>query len=122
MNKEDKLLIKTLRIIHDQILEERTDISKTDDVNNQIAADYDEMLEHLNKLIPSINEVFDIYKLEEEDFTFIIELIEMYADNFIIDGRTPEAKKQTEKEFLALQSFLDQFYDDEIDDESRFDE
>ncbi len=118
MNKEDKLLIKTLRIIHDQILEERTDISKTDDVNNQIAADYDEMLEHLNKLIPSINEVFDIYKLEEEDFTFIIELIEMYADNFIIDGRTPEAKKQTEKEFLALQSFLDQFYDDEIDDES----
>lgn len=122
MNEEDKFLLKTLKKIYSQILNERTDILRSDGENARIAAEYDDSIERLKRLLPKIHEVLDIYRLEEEDFVFIIETLEMYCESFIIDGRTQDSKERDEKEFEELQDFLDQFYDDESDEDEEADE
>ncbi len=125
MDEEDRLLMQTLKKLYEQILDERADITRTDEANSKIASEYDEAIDRLSRLLKEINEVIDIYKLEEEDFIFIIEALELYCDNFIVDGRTETARKRDEKEYNELKNFLDQFYDDEdddLDDEEDFDE
>lgn len=122
MNEEDKFLLKTLKKIYSQILDERTELLRSDRENARIAAEYDDSIARLKRLLPEIHEVFDIYKLEEEDFVFIIETLEMYCESFIIDGRTKDSKERDEKEFKELQDFLDQFYDDESDEDEESDE
>lgn len=122
MNEEDKFLLKTLKKIYSQILDERTDILRSDGENERIAAEYDDSIARLKRLLPEIHEVFDIYKLAEEDFVFIIETLEMYCESFIVDGRTKDSKERDEKEFEELQNFLDQFYDDEVDADEESDE
>lgn len=122
MDEEDKLLLRTLKNVYGQLLDERTDIKRTDGENSKIAAEYDDAIERMSRLVPRIHEVFDIYKLEEEDFVFIIEAIEMYLDSFVIDGRSQDTKERDEKEYEALESFLDQFYDDSEDEEASADE
>ncbi len=117
MDEEDRLLTQTLKNLYEQILEERADIKRTDEANSKIAAEYDEAIERLGRLLKEINEVIDIYRLEEEDFVFVIEALELYCDNFIIDGRTETARKRDEKEYNELKEFLDQFYDDDEDDD-----
>lgn len=115
MDEEDRLLTQTLKNLYEQIIDERADITRTDEANSKIAAEYDEAIERLNRLLKEINEVIDIYRLEEEDFVFIIESLELYCDNFIVDGRTEAARKRDEKKYNELKNFLDQFYDDEED-------
>lgn len=122
MNEEDKFLLKTLKKIYSQILDERTELLRSDGENARIAAEYDDSITRLKRLLPEIHEVFDIYRLEEEDFVFIIETLEMYCESFIIDGRTKDSKERDEKEFKELQDFLDQFYDDESDEDEESDE
>ncbi len=125
MDEEDRLLIQTLKNLYEQILDERADIKRTDEANSKIAGEYDEAIERLARLLKEINEVIDIYQLEEEDFVFIIEALELYCDNFIIDGRTETARKRDEKKYNELKDFLDQFYDDEddeLDDEEESEE
>ncbi|WP_443737719.1 MULTISPECIES: hypothetical protein [Treponema] len=122
MNEEDKFLLKTLKKIYSQILDERTDMLRSDGENERIAVEYDDSIARLKRLLPEIHEVFDIYKLAEEDFVFIIETLEMYCESFIVDGRTKDSKERDEKEFEELQNFLDQFYDDEIDADEESDE
>ncbi len=125
MDEEDRLLIQTLKNLYEQILDERADIKRTDESNSKIAGEYDEAIERLARLLKEINEVIDIYQLEEEDFVFIIEALELYCDNFIIDGRTETARKRDEKKYNELKDFLDQFYDDEddeLDDEEESEE
>lgn len=117
MDEEDKLLLRTIKTVYGQLLDERTDIKRTDGENGNIAAEYDDAIERMSRLAPEIHEVFDIYKLEEEDFVFIIEAIEMYLDSFVIDGRREDTKERDEKEYKALESFLDQFYDDSEESE-----
>lgn len=117
MDEEDKLLLRTIKAVYGQLLDERTDIKRTDGENGNIAAEYDDAIERMSRLAPEIHEVFDIYKLEEEDFVFIIEAIEMYLDSFVIDGRREDTKERDEKEYKALESFLDQFYDDSEESE-----
>ncbi len=117
MDEEARLLTQTLKNLYEQILEERADIKRTDEANSKIAAEYDEAIERLSRLLKEINEVIDIYRLEEEDFVFVIEALELYCDNFIVDGRTETARKRDEKEYNELKEFLDQFYDDDEDDD-----
>ncbi|WP_178842637.1 hypothetical protein [uncultured Treponema sp.] len=121
MDFEDRLLLKTLKDIRAGLVAEKADHLRTDGENGRIGAEYEESIARLDRLLPEIREVFDIYRLEEEDFVFVIEALEMYCEAFVIDGRTESSRKRDEKEFRALQDFLDQFYDDS-DDEGDDDE
>lgn len=121
MDFEDRLLLKTLKEIRAGLAAEKADHLRTDGENGRIGAEYEESIARLDRLLPEIREVFDIYRLEEEDFVFVIEALEMYCEAFVIDGRTESSRKRDEKDFRALQDFLDQFYDDS-DDEGDEDE
>lgn len=121
MDFEDRLLLKTLKEIRAGLAAEKADHLRTDGENGRIGAEYEASIARLDRLLPEIREVFDIYRLEEEDFVFVIEALEMYCEAFVIDGRTESSRKRDEKEFRALQDFLDQFYDDS-DDEGDDDE
>ena len=116
MDFEDRLLLKTLKDIRAGLAAEKADHLRTDGENGRIGAEYEESIARLDRLLPEIREVFDIYRLEEEDFVFVIEALEMYCEAFVIDGRTESSRKRDEKEFRALQDFLDQFYDDSDDE------
>ena len=117
MDDEDLLLTETLEKIHAQLLEERKAITRTDEANSKVAAEYDDAILKLKKLLPQVNDVTALCVLEDDDFCFIIQLIEEYIDNFIIDGRTEEARKRDEAKYRALNDFLEQFYDDGEEDE-----
>lgn len=116
MDFEDRLLLKTLKDIRAGLAAEKADHLRTDGENGRIGAEYEASIARLDRLLPEIREVFDIYRLEEEDFVFVIEALEMYCEAFVIDGRTESSRKRDEKEFRALQDFLDQFYDDSDDE------
>lgn len=116
MDFEDRLLLKTLKEIRAGLAAEKADHLRTDGENGRIGAEYEESIARLDRLLPEIREVFDIYRLEEEDFVFVIEALEMYCEAFVIDGRTESSRKRDEKEFRSLQDFLDQFYDDSDDE------
>ena len=116
MDFEDRLLLKTLKDIRAGLAAEKADHLRTDGENGRIGAEYEESIARLDRLLPEIREVFDIFRLEEEDFVFVIEALEMYCEAFVIDGRTESSRKRDEKEFRALQDFLDQFYDDSDDE------
>lgn len=123
MDFEDRLLLTTLKEIRAQLVAEKADHLRTDGENGRIGAEYEQSIARLDRLLPEIREVFDIYRLEEEDFVFVIESLEKYCEAFVIDGRSESSRKRDEKVFRALQDFLEQFYDDsEEDDEDDEDE
>lgn len=120
---DDEFLVKALENIKNQMVEERADITRTDKLNSQIAAEYDDAIKKMTRLIPKIKNVLDIYYLEtEEDFEFVIDALENYAENFVVDGRDEEKKKQDETDFQKLQNIIFEFYDDDDDDESEEEE
>ena len=122
MDNEDIFLTEVLKKVYAQILDERTDIKRMDGQNAELAAEYDEAVERFNRLLPEIKGVIDLYELDEEDFLFILDRLEMYSESFIVDGRNEESYEKDLKEYEELAAFLDQFYDDEDDDGEDFDE
>ncbi len=118
----DEFLVKTLENIKNQMVEERADITRTDKLNSQIAAEYDGAIKRMSRLIPKIKTVLDIYSVDsEEDFEFVIEALENFAENFVVDGRDEEKKKQDEADFQKLQKIIFEFYEDD-DEESEEDD
>lgn len=122
MDFEDRLLLTTLKEIRAQLVAEKADHLRTDGENGRIGAEYEQSIARLDRLLPEIREVFDIYRLEEEDFVFVIESLEKYCEAFVIDGRSESSRKRDEKVFRALQDFLEQFYDDSEEDDDEDDE
>lgn len=111
---DDEFLVKTLENIKNQMVEERAGITRTDKLNSQIAADYDDAIKRMARLIPKIKTVLDIYYVgSDEDFEFVIEALENYAENFVVDGRDEEKKKQDETDFQKLQNIIFEFYEDD---------
>lgn len=114
---DDEFLVKTLENIKNQMVEERADITRTDKLNSQIAAEYDDAIKRITRLIPKIKTVLDIYYVDsDEDFEFVIEALENYAENFVVDGRDEEKKKRDEADFQKLQNIIFEFYEDDDED------
>lgn len=117
---KDEFLQKTYKIIKENVideLEETKSNTKFDsETKNELIEDYSEVLEIVTDLIPKITSVDSLYELEEDEFSFAVELLENYAEVFIIDGRNEEKLKQDEEEYAVLQDILFELYD-EFDDE-----
>lgn len=114
----DELLEKSFLKIKNQIVEELSDATRTDALNLRIAAEYKDALGRLEKILPKVHCVLDLYYLGEEDFLFALDCLENYADIFVVDGRDGKRFKETQAEFSQLEEILSEFYDDDEDDEA----
>ena len=114
----DELLEKSFLKIKNQIVEELSDATRTDALNLRIAAEYKGALWRLEKILPKVHCVLDLYYLGEEDFLFALDCLENYADIFVVDGRDGKRFKETQAEFSQLEEILSEFYDDDEDDEA----
>lgn len=114
---DDEVLLKSLKSILKGILEERSEITGNDDQSLEIAEELDDNAEILDSLIPEITKIDDLYNLEEDEFEFIVEMLQDYSENFIIDGRSPEKLQEDEAEYSQLMDILFNFYDDEDEEE-----
>lgn len=110
---DDEVLLKSLKNILKEILEERSELTGNDDQSLEIAEELDDNAEILDSLIPEITKIDDLYNLEDDEFDFILELLQDYTDNFIIDGRTPEKLQEDEAEYAQLMDILFNFYEDD---------
>ncbi len=114
----DELLEKSFLEIKNQISEELSDAARTDALNLRIAAEYRDALIRLEKILPKVHCVLDLYYLCEEDFLFALDCLENYANVFVVDGRDEKRFKETFEEFSQLEDILSEFYDDDEDDEA----
>lgn len=114
----DELLEKSFLKIKNQIAEVLSDATRTDALNLRIAAEYKDALGRLEKILPKVHCVLDLYYLGEEDFLFALDCLENYADIFVVDGRDEKRFKETQAEFSQLEEILSEFYDDDEDDET----
>ena len=114
----DEILEKSFLKIKNQIVEELSDATRTDALNLRIAAEYKDALGRLEKILPKVHCVLDLYYLGEEDFLFALDCLENYADIFVVDGRDGKRFKETQAEFSQLEEILSEFYGDDEDDEA----
>lgn len=122
---DDELLIESLSQIQKQIKEELEAEKGDSEAGREIREEYEDNLELLDLLVPKIRGIDSLYEeLEEDEFAFIIECLENYQDNFVIDGRSPEKLKEDEAKYSQLSDLMFNFYDDsdEEDDGEDYEE
>lgn len=122
---DDELLIESLSQIQKQIKEELEAEKGDSEESREIREEYEDNLELLDLLAPKIRGIDSLYEeLEEDEFAFIVECLENYQDNFIIDGRNPQKLKEDEEKYSQLSDILFELYDDDDEDgdEEDFDE
>ena len=115
---DDELLIESLSQIQKQIKEELEAEKGDSEASREIREEYEDNLELLDLLAPKIRGIDSLYEeLEEDEFAFIIECLENYQDNFVIDGRSPEKLKEDEAKYSQLSDLMFNFYDDSDEEE-----
>ena len=122
---DDELLLESLSQIQKQIKEELEAEKGDSEASREIREEYEDNLELLDLRAPKIRGIDSLYEeLEEDEFAFIIECLENYQDNFVIDGRSPEKLKEDEEKYSQLSDILFELYDDDDEDgdEEDFDE
>ena len=122
---DDELLLESLSQIQKQIKEELEAEKGDSEASREIREEYEDNLELLDLRAPKIRGIDSLYEeLEEDEFAFIIECLENYQDNFVIDGRSPEKLKEDEEKYSQLSDVLFELSDDDDEDgdEEDFDE
>lgn len=78
----------------------------------EVQDDYAQSIKLLNKVIKLTQGIDDLALSDEETINDIYELIQLYADNFIIHEEAEEKKKDLE-EYSKVEEILDLFLDDD---------
>ena len=123
---DDELLVDSYKKILTQIKENSAYLSKDKyDYTKELTDECSDLTAILSDILPEITGVESMNVLEEEDYAFMYEMLNSYAENFIVDGRTPETlKKDTEiyeqlMDILAVleKNYVPQDYDFDEEDE-----
>ena len=78
----------------------------------EIQDDYAQSIKLLNKVIKLTQGIDDLALSDEETINDVYELIQLYADNFIIHEEAEKKKKDLE-EYSKVEEILDLFLDDD---------
>ncbi|MBQ1949429.1 MAG: hypothetical protein II367_04655 [Treponema sp.] len=119
---DDEFLISCLKNYLADVKEEY-DYAKqfTDADSAEIAEDDLEIYDILKVLIEDIQGLDSLHDLDDDDYIFVYECLQAYAEAFVIDGRDEETRKKAEEDFNRLQELLDEleadFTYDEDEDE-----
>lgn len=110
----DELLVNSYKEILEQIKENAAYLSKdgyayTKELTDECA----DLTAILEDILPEITGLESMNSLDEEDYAFMYEMLNSYAENFIVDGRTPEKlKADTEiyEQLMEILSVLEENY------------
>ena len=119
---DDEFLISCLKSYLADVKEEY-DYAKqfTDADSAEIAEDNIEIYDILKVLIDDIKGIESLNDLDDDDYLFVYECLQAYAEAFVIDGRDEKAREKAEEDFARLSELLDEmaadFNYDEDEDE-----
>jgi len=118
--KQDPELIKYFQIDFESYAEdtEGVDDDEADEIRAKIKEFEDgkkDIVSCLDRLIPQIHEIDDVYSFDIIDFAVILESLELYSEVFVIDGRSVDKLIKSEEEFIRLNNILALFWVDEDD-------
>lgn len=110
----DELLVNSYKEILEQIKENAAYLSKdgyayTKELTDECA----DLTAILEDILPEITGLESMNSLDEEDYAFMYEMLNSYAENFIVDGRNPEKlKADTEiyEQLMEILSVLEENY------------
>lgn len=124
---DDELLVDSYKKILEQIKENSEYLSKDSyEYTRELTDECADLTAILEDILPEISGLESLNSLDEEDYAFMYEMLNSYAENFIVDGRSPETLERDEKIYGQLmdilsvmeKNYVPQDYDyDESDDE-----
>lgn len=124
---DDELLVDSYKKILEQIKENSEYLSKDSyEYTRELTDECADLTAILEDILPEISGLESLNSLDEEDYAFMYEMLNSYAENFIVDGRSPETLERDEKIYGQLmdilsvmeKNYVPQDYDyDETDDE-----
>ncbi len=111
---DDEILVDSYKKIIEQIKENLLYLSKDKyEYTKELTDDCADLTAILTDILPEITGLESMNNLDEEDYAFMYEMLNSYAENFIVDGRNPETlKKDTEiyEQLMDILSVLEKNY------------
>lgn len=120
---KDEILLESLAAVQEQIKEDLEAETGDDEISKEIREEYTDELELLGYLVPKIKGIESLYQeLEEDEFAFIMECLESYQDNFIIDGTNPQKLQEDEEKYSLLCDMMFELYDSDDEEEEEIED
>lgn len=120
---KDEILLESLAAVQEQIKEDLEAETGDDEISKEIREEYTDELELLGYLVPKIKGIESLYQeLEEDEFAFIMECLENYQDNFIIDGTNPQKLQEDEEKYSLLCDMMFELYDSDDEEEEEIED
>ncbi|MBQ5999020.1 MAG: hypothetical protein IJL70_06065 [Treponema sp.] len=115
---DDELLIKSLNNYLINVDSEYQYAKQFTDADSaEIAEDNLEIRDILKPMMEDITSIESLNDLDDEDYAFVYECLQSYAESFIIDGRNEETKKASEEEYNQLMEIISEMEADFMYDE-----
>ena len=123
---DNELLVDSYKKILEQIKENSEYLSKDKyEYTKELTDECADLTAILSDILPEITGLESMNTLDEEDYAFMYEMLDSYAENFIVDGRNPETlQKDTEiyeqlMDILAIleKNYVPQDYNPDEEDE-----
>ncbi len=123
---DDELLVDSYKKILEQVKENSKYLSKDKyEYTKELTDECTDLTAILSDILPEITGLESMNALDEEDYAFMYEMLDSYAENFIVDGRNPETlQKDTETyeqlmDILAVleKNYVPQYYNPDEEDE-----
>ncbi len=104
---DDELLTDSYKKILSEIKENRKYLEKDNfEYTQELIEECDDVIAILSDILTEINGINSLNALDEEDYAFMYEMLNSYAEIFIVDGRTQESLKKDSEIFEQLMDIL----------------
>ena len=115
---EDEILLKSLKNILTELRDEYEYYHQFSDEDSLVLAEEcKESAEIMEDILPDITDVDSLDDLSDDDYSFVYEMLQAYAEVFIIVGTSEAARIKGEKEYEAILDLLDEMESDFVMDE-----
>lgn len=121
---KDQLLLKWFNSILSDAKENLEYLKRYDfDYSDEIREDCADTITILEDILPEIHGLNDLHSLDEEDYAFMFEMLQSFAEVFIVDGSGTEEKfEQDYEEFGLLMNILEELEADYVPQDFEYDE
>lgn len=104
---DDELITDSYQKILSEIKENRKYLEKDNfEYTQELIEECDDVTAILSDILSEINGIDSLNALDEEDYAFMYEMLNSYAEIFVVDGRTPESLEKDSEIFEQLMDIL----------------